>query len=223
MSYDPHGYPRPGRQPQDQPPAPPVMPGSHPVPQPYSQPQYPPGPAYQQPAKPKHSKAVIALGVALGVVMLCVLGAAFSRGDKSGGPSGGGKAAAMNTPVRDGKFEFTVTDVKCGQKTLGSGILGSTAQGMYCLVAVRVTNIGKEAQSFSGSDQKLIDVNGAEYSDDASAAMSVNAGTRMWLEQINPGNGVSGTVVFDVPPGTQPAAIELHDSSFSGGVKVMLK
>ncbi|WP_179272875.1 MULTISPECIES: DUF4352 domain-containing protein [unclassified Rhodococcus (in: high G+C Gram-positive bacteria)] len=42
-------------------------------------------------------------------------------------------------------------------------------------------------------------------------------------EQINPGNALDTTVVFDVPAGTVPAEIELHDSAFSGGTTVALR
>jgi hypothetical protein len=36
------------------------------------------------------------------------------------------------------------------------------------------------------------------------------------LGGINPGNSIQVKAAFDVPPGTQPAAV--HDSMFSGGV-----
>jgi hypothetical protein len=41
-----------------------------------------------------------------------------------------------------------------------------------------------------------------------------------FLNDINPGNAVDGTFVFDVAKGTKIAQLELHDSPFSGGVKV---
>jgi hypothetical protein len=42
-------------------------------------------------------------------------------------------------------------------------------------------------------------------------------------DNINPGLAIAKTVVsFDVPVGAAPEAIELHDSAFSGGVKVSL-
>lgn len=44
-----------------------------------------------------------------------------------------------------------------------------------------------------------------------------------FLEEINPGNTVKGTLVFDMPKGTEPASIELHDSPFSDGITVQLR
>ena len=39
---------------------------------------------------------------------------------------------------------------------------------------------------------------------------------------INPGNSINATASFDIPAGTPPGTIELHDSAFSGGVEVQL-
>lgn len=53
------------------------------------------------------------------------------------------------------------------------------------------------------------------------AALSVDH-SESFLNTINPGNSVDGTLVFDVPEGLAPAAVELHDSPFSGGATVTL-
>jgi len=46
----------------------------------------------------------------------------------------------------------------------------------------------------------------------------------MWTKSanvdINPGNSIDATASFDLPVGTPPGEIELHDSAFSGGVEV---
>jgi hypothetical protein len=40
--------------------------------------------------------------------------------------------------------------------------------------------------------------------------------------EINPGNSINAVVSFDVPNGTTSVgSVELHDSAFSGGVKVV--
>lgn len=41
--------------------------------------------------------------------------------------------------------------------------------------------------------------------------------------EINPGNKLDLVIVFDVPAGAVPRAIEFHDSAFSGGVKASLE
>lgn len=42
------------------------------------------------------------------------------------------------------------------------------------------------------------------------------------MEEINPGNSTSATMVFDVPKNVDPTQIRLHDSMFSNGVTVDL-
>jgi hypothetical protein len=42
------------------------------------------------------------------------------------------------------------------------------------------------------------------------------------MQAINPGLGLDTVVSFDVPVGSSPGAIELHDSAYSGGAQVKL-
>jgi hypothetical protein len=129
--------------------------------------------------------------------------------------------AGLNQPARDGKFEFTVTKIDCTKRTVGSNEFTKTeASGVFCVTSVKVENIGKEAQYFDDSSQFLFDQQDRKHSVDqeAWAALDTNA----FLEEINPGNKVTGTLVFDVPKGTKPTKLELHDSPFSGGVEVQL-
>jgi hypothetical protein len=86
-----------------------------------------------------------------------------------------------------------------------------------------VKNIGKEAQLFDGSSQKAYDAKGTEFSNDSTAEIYANEDNATFLQQINPGNGVKGQLIFDVPKGTKPAHVVLHDSPFSGGIKVPLE
>jgi hypothetical protein len=133
------------------------------------------------------------------------------------------KTPGLNEPARDGKFEFTVTKVKCGVNKVGSNLLGQQAQGEFCLIDIKVKNIGKEAQLFTDSAQKAFDGKKVEYSPDSSAAIYANGESQLLLEEINPGNSAKGKLVFDVPEGTKLTSLELHDSVFSGGVTVNLK
>lgn len=128
----------------------------------------------------------------------------------------------LGDPVRDGKFEFTVAGVKCGAAKVGNQFANETAQGMFCLVDVTVKNIGQEAQTFSGASQKAFDATGTQFSNDTGAEIYANEGASTFLEEINPGNQVKGKLVFDVPKGTKLTALELHDSMFSGGVRLNL-
>ncbi len=129
----------------------------------------------------------------------------------------------LNQPVRDGKFEFTVTGVKCGVGRVGSSLVGQQAQGQFCLISLTIKNIGGEAQTFADSVQKAYNAEKTEYSVDSSAALYANGENQVLFTEINPGNTVKGKLVFDIPKGTKLTKLDLHDSIFSGGVKVALR
>ncbi len=106
--------------------------------------------------------------------------------------------------VRDGKFAVVV-----------SGIYNQ--QG-YVTVHMQVTNIGDRAQTFFPQNQKLIDMQGREYDADTMAVYDFNDDG---IIELNPGLSTEVVVPFQAPPGTEFSAIELHDSAFSGGVRVV--
>lgn len=143
-------------------------------------------------------------------------------GSSSASPAAADQAPGIGTPVRDGKFEFTVTKIESGKKTVGARYLEQTAQGSYTLVHLSVKNIGDQAQSFSDSDQKMISADGKQYTADSMAGAAIS-NNKVLFEEINPGNAVDGIVVYDLPTGAVPAKLELHDSPFSDGVTVQLK
>ena len=128
----------------------------------------------------------------------------------------------LNKPFRDGKFEFTVTKVECGKAKVGGTYLNKAAQGQFCLVTINVKNIGNEARTLDSSSQEASGPNGVKYKADGVASMYANPNSEVFLNEINPGNQVVGIVVFDIPKDSKIIGLELHDSSFSDGVKVML-
>jgi hypothetical protein len=169
--------------------------------------------------------AVVLLCCGAGVVFFAIGSSKLpsSTADTGGGGGGGGGGAAtvgLNQPARDGKFEFTVTGVQCGVASVGSDAFGKKAQGQYCKVNVAVRNIGNEARTFSASNVYAYNTAGQKYDADGAATLYLGEDARSFLEDINPGNSVNGVVLFDIPQGQTITKIELHDSSFSGGVTV---
>jgi len=144
---------------------------------------------------------------------------AAGGGDSS---SGSAEAVGLNQPARDGKFEFSVTGVDCSKNTLGADPISTQAAGVFCLVNVNVSNIGDEAQTLDGTSQYGYDAAGNKYSTDTEAAFYLENGGDTLFNQLNPGTSVQGTLIFDVPAGTQLTTLELHDSMMSGGVTVNL-
>jgi hypothetical protein len=197
----------------------------------------------QPPKRKTHKLRNTLLGVLGFIVIISVLGSLLDGGSDQAAPSAdtspaasGAPAAAkkpsaakkattatpkIGTPVRDGKFEFTVTGMKSAS-SIGNQYLKEEAQGKFLLVSVTVKNIGDRAQLFDASSQTLFDTKGREYSADGGAALYLGDAGKSFLEQINPGNVVKGIVVFDIPPGTALDRVELHDSPFSGGADVKL-
>lgn len=114
-------------------------------------------------------------------------------------PTGG-----IGEEVRDGKFAFVVS--------------GIYKQEGFVTVHMQVTNIGDRAQTFFPQNQKLIDMQGREYEADTMAVYDFNDDG---IIELNPGLSTEVVVPFQAPPGTQFSAIELHDSAFSGGVRVV--
>lgn len=188
-------------------------------------------PGYRSyPAPRKRSYGLIVALVAGGVfVLLCAACGltAFSGqgGDKAltGGAKIGGAAGAagrllagLNTPVRDGKFEFVVSSLACGQETVGD----QEAQGQFCVARLSVKNIGTAPQTFLVDNQKAITSSGAVCSADSSATLALAGGQSTWISDINPGNAISGPIVFDVATGATVVRLVLHDSMLSSGVSV---
>ena len=58
------------------------------------------------------------------------------------------------------------------------------------------------------------------YAADAAAAVAMNQSSM--VIDMNPGGSVTMKVPFDVPAGTLPTVIELHDSAFSEGARVQV-
>ena len=149
--------------------------------------------------------------------------AAKAAADKAAAAKAAAAAAApqLGKTVRDGKFAFTVTGVKCGIAQVGSGFLIQKAQGQYCRFSLKVENIGDEAQMMFASNQYLFDTKGRKFSADATANIYDDS-AKLMFEEINPGNSLKGYVYFDVPKGTKVIKLELHDSMLSGGITVRL-
>ena len=213
-----------------------------------TQPPYgnPPPYGYYQPAPPRKSwprrhkiltglGSLVAFFILIGVIAAIAggKGAGTSGGTTSGTSSSSGSSttsgssspqASVGTPVRDGKFQFTITKVTHA-KSVGNAAagLGDTAQGRYTILHVTVTNIGSQAQTLDDSAQFVYDASGRKYDASSNADFDLNSSGAVFLNDINPGNTVRGLIAFDMPAGVRAVKAELHDSVFSGGVTVNLR
>jgi hypothetical protein len=154
-----------------------------------------------------------------------------SSGTSSGSRAADGASAApavaasgprIGSKARDGKFQFVITRISHAENA-GDSFLGEKAQGEYTVLHITVTNIGTVAQTLDDSAQYVYDSRGRQFSADTSADIDGNSSSgQVFLQQINPGDTVTGKVYFDMPKGVKAVRAALHDSMFSGGVKVSL-
>lgn len=168
----------------------------------------------------------VALLIAAGVIAVCGVGGVIAAViADTGGDSGSssGKPAAAGSTVRDGSFEFQLGHIECGVPQVGTEPLTKKAQGQFCLVTVTVANVKQKAETFDASSQKALGKGGAEYKPDSAAGLYANNNGETFLNDINPGNEVTGVLVFDIPASATLERIELHDSPFSGGAQVAVR
>jgi Domain of unknown function (DUF4352) len=111
-------------------------------------------------------------------------------------------APGVGDSVRDGNFEFVVTGFQCA--------------GGQCRAALRVENIGSDPGEMFADNQYLFDARNRKFEADSSLTDA------LFFQELNPGQKVSGKVIWRVPGGFEPDHLELHDSAFSGGIEVMV-
>jgi len=202
-------------------------------------PDAPAAPAATRPVPKKFSPWKVVTAVVGALIFMTVIGNAMGDDKKpiASSPNASAPSATlMSSPaptetaapagasVRDGKFEFQVINIarsKTVSDPTGNPYMTATAQGEFIVVTLSMTNIGNEPQSYFGQNQKLIDASGREYGASSAADMWMNAGGNP-MGDINPGNSIQVKLAYDVPPGTNPTELMLHDSMFSGGVSVRL-
>jgi eukaryotic-like serine/threonine-protein kinase len=201
-----------------------------------------PGWGEPPPPRPPGKARGRTLAVALLIVVLAAIAALNGDQDRGGrtgstsagsgtqtGGSGTGpgsrlaasRATGPFQPVRDGQFEFAVARFSCGRRTVGSGTGVVHAQGQYCLVALRVRNVGDEPRNLLADAQHLYDADGNRHQV-ANAATWASSPQLLTAPRLNPGIAVSGTLVYDVPAAFRPLRLELHDSPLSGGQSLRL-
>ncbi|QBI54638.1 DUF4352 domain-containing protein [Streptomonospora litoralis] len=125
-------------------------------------------------------------------------------------PPADGSWGRVGDPVSSGAFEFTVTGVRTGLERVGGAVQGERADGRFVMARVTVRNAGEEATLFTDADQRLVDTGGARHRPDNIAGLRAGNPDRLF-SRLGPGERVRGGLIFDVPPGTEPAALRLKD------------
>jgi hypothetical protein len=238
--------------PADFPPMPPPPPGPPPsAPSPFDYPTTPP-PSGPPPAAPNPNRTAIigyaaACAVLLAALVFAIVYGLFIKESSdveisSGGTTtsdatdaptttgdgGWGETSETETEspttvaetgdATDGQLSFTVHDVEVGTTVVSSDApIEKTAVGEYIVVHMTVTNVSPDPATFLGTFQKLL-AGGTTYNIDDEATFYVGGG----IAELPPGASADVSVAFDVPPGTEAEAIELHADPISPGVEVSL-
>ena len=130
------------------------------------------------------------------------------------------RVVGLNQPARDGDLEFRVHGVRCGVGRVGDPLISQLAVGQFCVVQLRVRNVGAQPVIFHDSLQTAYGPAGERFGADSTAGLLANADQQAFLSEINPGNRVTGALVYDIPPDSRIVRLRLHQSAHSTGVLV---
>jgi hypothetical protein len=191
-----------------------------------ARPPPPPYPPIQPKKDTSRNTRLAILLAAVAAVLLCgcvtavVVTAAFGRTIIDNVRERNRETGRLNEPVRDGPLEFRVSRVDCGVPDLGDSFAYQAAVGQFCLVEMNVRNVSDEPATFSDEHQRAYGEHDEEFAADSGAGVLANAQQQIFLNKINPGNQVTGIVVYDIPPDASIVKIELRASERSTGALV---
>ncbi|MCS4276586.1 hypothetical protein M2390_001768 [Mycetocola sp. BIGb0189] len=124
--------------------------------------------------------------------------------------------------VTAGSMEFTVTGVEEAGTTVGGQYLSATAQGRFVRVALSVKNVGDKPETFLVNFLKIEDAQGRSFNADSSATIYDTSSADTWISEINPGNSVTGSVIFDLPADAELKTLSVSNSVWGGAKKIAL-
>jgi hypothetical protein len=132
----------------------------------------------------------------------------------------------LGREVVDQNLSFLVKSVDCGAAQV-VGATARTAQGKFCFVALTIRNVSRSAVTFDSKAQVLSDGTGGtgrkfEVDPAATAAHPANAGLDMVMPVVNPGNELSGVLVYDLPVDAKPLSLSLHAGAAGFGAIIAL-
>ncbi|MEQ4304791.1 DUF4352 domain-containing protein [Plantactinospora sp. B6F1] len=160
--------------------------------------------------------AVLSCCCVAAAVVALVWGPGFYNGLRDRAP----RVVGLNQPARDGDLEFQVQRVRCGVTEVGDPLVSQLAVGQFCLVDLAVRNLGRRPVTFQDGLQIAYGPAGQRFGVDSSAGLLANADQLGFLDEINPGNRVTGAVVYDIPPDTRIVRLRLRASATSPGIQV---
>ncbi|MDJ0315065.1 DUF4352 domain-containing protein [Arthrobacter sp. H35-D1] len=132
---------------------------------------------------------------------------------------------AIGQPVQSKKFEYVVTGYECGIPSLGQyEVTKEIAKGHFCQLSITAANIANKAERLDFDDFKLLSGE-IEYSTDSwvNIKASNDDESSGFLDKINPGLKVKGSIYFDVPTDKTPNVVTIKDTLFGKSATINLK
>jgi Domain of unknown function (DUF4352)/Protein of unknown function (DUF2510) len=207
-----------------------------------------PGPAFEsEPPRDARSKLIMQYGIGVGVGLVLVIATAVWAATASPNSNDitlsspatttGSTAPTTTTEKTTSSESPTETALPAGSPEQGvtpdisflitavdsattitspdNEYLTKDAQGEFIIVTMDVTDTGTETANYSASLQKLLS-GGTAFEPDLEASYYLGSA----FEQLAPGDQITATIVYDVPPGTVPDGIELHGDGIGPGITV---
>ncbi|MEB4208736.1 DUF4352 domain-containing protein [Mycobacterium sp. 94-17] len=121
---------------------------------------------------------------------------------------------AEGKEVRDGNLAFTVTRATEDDS--------NPAGPAEVFVEISLRNVGNQAAEFNGGYQRLIDIQGREFSVDKVLRFDNGETSSAAVLDLNPGLNANLILRFEVPRNLEPAGVVLRESASSPGVAVAI-
>lgn len=134
-------------------------------------------------------------------------GAEKSPDDESGEEKA--PADPADVTVETDAVKVTVLSIERTQE-LSDSLWESTTSNEYVVIDISYTNKSSESLDLWANDIVLVDSEGKEYEADTDVSLAVES--PIIIEEINPGLTVEGTLVYEVPPGTEFAELRFEES-----------
>lgn len=201
-------------------------PGNAPQPPPYAPPPTPYAPAPVRPTRTRPAHRTLWIVLACCAAAIIVIGGATAAVVLATSALRGPRApqtATVGQPARDGALQFTAEKVTCGVKSVGPPEDSDVPTGQFCVVRLRIRNVGTAPAIFADTLQEAYAPNGNRYSTDSEAILYANPNPTVFLSDINPGNGFRADIIYDIPVGERIAQLRLHTEPHSRGVVIKLR
>lgn len=122
-------------------------------------------------------------------------------------------SAPAGRPVLDWSFTFDVFRITCGSGKAGDGDSLLNPDGLFCAVAIGVVNGGPKRKLDPYTHYLVVDRRKYATSRRAMLALTLDDPHNVFSRPIPHGGGGLGALFFEIPRGSAPTALQMHERS----------